>query len=51
MTLEFEAITYLQKLWHIMGRICSETLNVLHNFFIPQLKSIEVTRVGSQYKC
>ena len=34
----------------MMNKIYSETFNNLHNFFIPQLKSIEVTREGSKYK-
>ena len=33
-----------------MNEIYSEYFNVLHNFFIPQLKSVKVTRVGAKYK-
>ena len=33
-----------------MNRIYREIFNVLYNFFIPQLKTTELTRVGSQYK-
>ena len=32
-----------------MNKIYKDYFNVLHNFFIPQLKSVEVTRVGAKY--
>lgn len=33
-----------------MNRIYREYSNLINNYFIPQLKTMELTRVGSQYK-
>lgn len=39
-----------EELVFIMNEIYKDYFNLLHNFFIPQLKCIEVTRVGAKYK-
>lgn len=39
-----------EELVFMMNQIYANVFNILHNFYIPQLKSIEVTREGSKYK-
>jgi hypothetical protein len=38
-----------EELVYIMNGIYKNYFNLLYNFFIPQLKSIEITRVGAKY--
>lgn len=39
-----------EDLIFFMNDIYTNYFNVLHNFFIPQLKSVQVIRVGAKYK-
>lgn len=38
-----------EELVYIMNSIYKNYFNLLQNFFIPQLKSVEITRVGAKY--
>ena len=39
-----------EELVQAMNQIYADYFNVLNNFFVPQLKCVEVTRIGSKYR-